>query len=91
MKPALGLEFNLGPVLLVPWQHMCYFFHFHQRLWLSGFFTQSCVHILRDDQPRSNPFPGEGLPNAAPGELSQGTLRNHAGVLEEQARGPAHF
>lgn len=47
--------------------------------------------FFRYDEPRSDSCPWEKLSNAAFGRLSLGTLQNHAGVLEEQARGASHL
>lgn len=47
--------------------------------------------VFRHDQPRSDSFPGEGLPHATLGQLSHRTLWNYAGVLEEQAWRPSHI
>lgn len=46
---------------------------------------------FRDDKPRGDPLPGEGVQNAASGELPPGTLWHHARVLEEQAWQPTHL
>lgn len=64
---------------------------FYVAVALQPLLTQSHALVFRDDQPRSDPFTGEGLPNAAPGQLSHWTIWNHAGVLEEQAWGPPHL
>lgn len=37
-------------------------------------FLLSCSLVFRDDQSRSHPLPGEGLSDAAPRQLSNGTI-----------------